>query len=257
VLSFGTACRQLLRAGKRVPGSDRHVLTADVLHLRQRQQHYLQQRYHERRGGLPLRAETFLCHNPRSMVGPYLDPPIHRDRSTHQLRYDQRHLSATDGARVVTRLRQLRRLRGLAGAREGAAATEFAIFLPFFFLLLFGILEFAHACFVLNTLQFAVSQGTRFAMTTEANPPTVNSAGDCTGVTTYESSIQAFLQRQLGAYISSANASVSGGTCTAGSPATVTVNLTVSYDFNFILTALVPFGPITLQQKATVTAPLV
>ena len=157
----------------------------------------------------------------------------------------------------MRRLAQLFGLRWLAGARDGAAATEFAIILPFFFLLLFGILDFAHACWVLNTLQFAVSQGTRYAMTTAANPPSVDSAGQCTGVTTYESSVQAFLQRQLAAYLSSANATVSGGTCTAGSPGTVTVNLTVSYDVSFILTALVPFGPIILQQKATVTAPLV
>jgi Flp pilus assembly protein TadG len=157
----------------------------------------------------------------------------------------------------MARLGRLLGRRGLCGATDGASATEFAIVLPFFFVLLFGILEFAHACWVLNTLQFAASQGTRYAMTTAANPPSLNSAGQCTGVTAYQSSIQAFLQRQLAAYLSSANATVSGGTCTSGSPATVTVNLTVSYSFNFILSALVPFGPITLQQTATVTTPLV
>jgi Flp pilus assembly protein TadG len=163
---------------------------------------------------------------------------------------DQRH-SHFDGARAVTGSRRLLGLRRLGGTQDGAAATEFAIVFPAFFLLLFGMFEIAHGLWVINTLQFALAQGARYAMTSGAVPPTA--AACASGLAAYEASVQADLRRQLAAYLSSATVPLPTGTCTAGSPSTVTLNLIVTYNFNFILTSL---GPIALQQTATVTTPI-
>lgn len=152
-------------------------------------------------------------------------------------------------------IRSLRLLgRRLAGAQDGASATEFAIVFPMFFLLLFGIFEFAHACWAVNTLQYAVAQGARYAMTTGAGL----TASNCTS-SPATTSVTAYLNRQLTAYFPSGTSSTvtATGNCVTSSP-TVTFNLTATYNFNFILSGLVLLNPngITLQQKATVTTPL-
>ena len=152
--------------------------------------------------------------------------------------------------------RSLQRLgpRRLAGAQDGASTAEFAIVFPLFFLLLFGILEFARLFWAVNTLQFVVSEGTRYVTISPTGKPT---AGNCaTSLVTYQSSVQAYLQRQLATYLSSGAPSVTASNCTA-SPATVTVNIAVSYNFNFMLSNLVTLlGAVPLQQQATVTTPL-
>jgi Flp pilus assembly protein TadG len=144
--------------------------------------------------------------------------------------------------------------RRLARAQDGAVATEFAIVFPAFFLLMFGFLEIAHALWAINSLQYALAQGARYALTSSANPP---SADACASrLAGYEANVQADLQRQLAVYFTTANAPLPTGNCTAGSPSTVTLSLTVTYNFNFILTHLFPLGPIPLKQTATVTTPL-
>jgi Flp pilus assembly protein TadG len=154
----------------------------------------------------------------------------------------------------MTRSLHLLPRRRLAGARDGAVATEFAIIFPLYFLLLFGILEFAHGLWVINTLQYTLGQGTRYAATSSAGPP---AAGTCS-LGTYEANLQSYLQRQVGAYLTGATVPLPSGICTAGTPPTVTVNLTVSYPFTFILSNLTTWFPhgVTLQQKASVTIPL-
>lgn len=145
-------------------------------------------------------------------------------------------------------------LRRLAGARDGAAATEFAIIFPAFFFLFFGLLEVAHVLWVINTLQYVVAQGARFATTNSANPPTA--ASTCgSSIGTYETNVQSNLNKQIAFFLPAASAPLPTGSCTAGTPATVTLNLRVTYPFTSLLTSLFPSG-ITLQQKATVTLPI-
>lgn len=48
---------------------------------------------------------------------------------------------------------------------KGATAVEFALVLPVFALLLFGIIDFGRYFFVQHTLQFATREGTRLALT--------------------------------------------------------------------------------------------
>lgn len=154
----------------------------------------------------------------------------------------------------MTRSPRLFGKRRLAAAEDGAAATEFAIVFPAFFLLLLGIFDFAHACWVVNTLQFAVSQGARYATTTSSGVPTASSA--CAGaVAAYQTNVQAYLQRQLSPYLTGATVPLPTGNCITGA---LTVNLTVTYTFTFFLTEMVGMFPhgIPMQQQATVTTPL-
>lgn len=150
--------------------------------------------------------------------------------------------------------------RRLAGARDGAVAAEFAIVIPIFFLFLFGIFDFARVCWVVNTLQVVLSQGTRYVMTTPGSnsKPTAGNCATWSGAATYQTNIQTYLQTQLTGLLSSAAGVVpTAPTADCGtSPRTVTVTLRATYQFNF-LGNLVPLAPITLQQQATVTAPLI
>ena len=47
---------------------------------------------------------------------------------------------------------------------RGATAVEFALVLPLFVLLLFGIIDFGRYFFVQHTVQFATREGTRLAL---------------------------------------------------------------------------------------------
>lgn len=53
---------------------------------------------------------------------------------------------------------------GRKGA-EGVTAVEFALILPVFALLMFGIIDFGRYFFVQHTIQFATREGTRLALT--------------------------------------------------------------------------------------------
>ncbi len=56
------------------------------------------------------------------------------------------------------------RMRRTMLNRKGAAAVEFAMVLPIFALLIFGIIEFGWYFFVQHTIQFATREGTRLAL---------------------------------------------------------------------------------------------
>jgi len=47
---------------------------------------------------------------------------------------------------------------------RGASAVEFALIMPFFFLLLFGIVDFGWYFFNQHTIQYATREGTRLAL---------------------------------------------------------------------------------------------
>ncbi len=55
----------------------------------------------------------------------------------------------------------------LRACRLGAAAIEFALVMPIFFVMVLGIMEVARAMWIKSTLQWAVEQTTRYAL---ANP---------------------------------------------------------------------------------------
>jgi len=160
----------------------------------------------------------------------------------------------------MTRLLPRRGVRRLLGARGGASTAEFAIVLPFFLLFLLAILEFARAFWTVNTLQYAVGQGARYVtMSPIGNiKPTVGGCATWTA-TAYQTSVQAYVQRQLATVLPSATVLMPVATpnCSA-SPPTVTVTVKVSYDFGFILPNLATLlGTVPLKQQAIVTTPLI
>jgi Flp pilus assembly protein TadG len=69
-----------------------------------------------------------------------------------------------------------RRTRRLLGVRRGAAATEFAIVAPIFFLMIIGFLEFGRALMVQQVLINASRVGARQAITTSATASAVETA---------------------------------------------------------------------------------
>ena len=149
--------------------------------------------------------------------------------------------------------------RRLAGTEAGAAAADFALVFPVFFLLLFATLEFARAFWNFNSLQYVVSQSVRYAMTTGTNnKPTPTDNCSTSSLSAYKTSITNFVTTQLGTYLPSTPAPIATVTvanCTT-SPATVTVTVLATYSFSFILSSFTPWGPITLRQQAVVTTPL-
>jgi Flp pilus assembly protein TadG len=156
--------------------------------------------------------------------------------------------------------RWVRRLTAgrLLGAEEGASAVEFAIVFPVFFLLLFGIFEFARAWWAANSLQFAVAQGARYVMTSPSGsgrPTGANCATWTPGA--YQTAITTYMHRQLSNWnVSTATPSANPSVNCSASPPTLTVLVSASYTFTFVIS--VPgLGPsINLHQHATVTTPL-
>lgn len=98
-------------------------------------------------------------------------------------------------------------------ARRGAAAVEFALVAPIFFMFIFGMIEYGRAVMVQQILTNAAREGARVAILTTATTTSVKSA-----VTTYLSN----------AGISGATPSVSPDpptSATTGSSVTVTVSV--------------------------------
>ena len=58
----------------------------------------------------------------------------------------------------------IRNSHGIRKGDRGATAVEFALVLPLFVLLLFGIIDFGRYFFVQHTVQFATREGTRLAL---------------------------------------------------------------------------------------------
>lgn len=164
----------------------------------------------------------------------------------------------------MTWWRRLRFKELLRDRDNGAAAAEFAILFPIFLLMLLGIFDFARACWVANSLQFAVAQGARYATmsptgssrATAANCTTWVSSG---GSTTYTSTITSYMRTQLSNWgVATASPSATASVSCAGSPPTVTITVGASYTFNFLLVDLTGWipGGIAMRQQAVVTTPL-
>jgi len=160
---------------------------------------------------------------------------------------------------MIRRLTMRRMLR----AQEGASAVEFALIFPFFFLMLFGIFDFARACWVANSLQFAVAQGARYVMTnpTGSGKPTgANCGSTAWDSSTYTGNITTAMQAQLANwYLSTASVPTPVATLDCdGSPPTLQVTLGASYTFTFMLTDLVGLfsAGLPMSQQAIVKIPL-
>ena len=113
----------------------------------------------------------------------------------------------------------MHKLRRLArGKRLGAAAVEFAVVAPLFFLLVFGMVEFGRMVMIQQVITNASREGARKAVLDGATSSNVKSS-----VVTYMSN--------GGVTIATSNVTVNPtdpSTATAGSPVTVTVSVPFS-----------------------------
>lgn len=165
-------------------------------------------------------------------------------------RLDRADHPQADGTRLV-----IRSLRKLVHRSDGASTVEFAVAVPAFLLFLLGIIEVARGCWTVNALQNAVAQAARYATLNNGNRP---SASGCTSTTaaSYQTAVQNYLESVLNATLPSAAPDVDIGSCPTGGFPTLTLTITATYTYNFVLGALIPVTPITVQQQEILTTPL-
>ncbi|HZT51383.1 MAG TPA: TadE/TadG family type IV pilus assembly protein [Stellaceae bacterium] len=110
----------------------------------------------------------------------------------------------------------------LAHDRRGVTAVEFALLLPFFVILLFGIIEFGQALFLQAALQHAVTEAARCA-TISGAPGSTPDCSSADKVATYAASEAYGLAVASGVFSTSAPA---GFNCVAASyPFTLSIPL--------------------------------
>ena len=139
-------------------------------------------------------------------------------------------------------------LRRCAGERDGVTIVEFAILLPFFLILIFGIIEFAQVVFFQAALQHAVTNAARcyseFAAANSLGP--TNAPPDC-GTTANVQTVA--VQQAYGLNIPAA-------TFTAAPPAGGFNCVNADYVFSFTIPLMPPFSiPLTAASCYPVAPP--
>jgi Flp pilus assembly protein TadG len=119
--------------------------------------------------------------------------------------------------------------RRLRQDRSGIAAVEFALVAPMLILLLLGVLEFGRLMWVNSNLQFAAEQATRYAIAhTSASPDDITAQA--------QSALQGM--GVTGVQFDVVNSATS-------------VSVTLTYNFTFVSSGVLPYGPITLTGAST------
>jgi len=157
--------------------------------------------------------------------------------------------------RAIIRSRQR-----LCCSEQGATAVETAIVFTALMLLIFGILQFAQIFWAWNTIWLAIEEGGRFAMINSTQNPNASACPvpnpqppGCTPYSFPVDCVQSQINNILSNYpspASSPNAFAVSLSCSAGPPATLTIQGT--FTFSFIGSTLFPYGPITLTSQYTV-----
>jgi Flp pilus assembly protein TadG len=137
------------------------------------------------------------------------------------------------------------------GADDGTTAVEAGVVISVLVLLMVGSMEFGRALWTYNTMTLAVQEGGRYAMVYNATSfPSGPPAASCpsAATVTLANCAVARASEYLSAYGTPSvgvSASVDGSTAP---------NMTISatYTFNFILSGLLPYGPINLTSQVTV-----
>jgi Flp pilus assembly protein TadG len=126
------------------------------------------------------------------------------------------------------------RLRRLFGARDGAAAVEFALVFPVAALFLIGAIEFGRLFWMRSLLEHAVEETGRYAMA-----HTTAAQSELTGV----------LQQRAAAALAASAIGITYATAATGGTNYLTITATYSFGF---MTNMIPYGPITLQSQTRV-----
>lgn len=149
---------------------------------------------------------------------------------------------------IIRRSRPAGAIRRWTGASDGVTIVEFAILLPFFLILIFGIIEFAQVVFFQVALQHAVTNAARcyseFAAANALGP--ANAPPDCSTT----ANVQAVaVQQAFGLNIPAA-------TFTAAAPNGGFNCVTANYVFSFSLPLMPKFTiPLTAQSCYPVAPP--
>ncbi len=117
-----------------------------------------------------------------------------------------------------------RRVQSAMGDRAGGALIEFAVALPVFVMLLFGIFEFGRTLWIQNALHYSVQQAARCA--------TINVTLCGNGTSATQSQVQAFAAGLAGAGIPTSAFCLNSG-CTSPFPTAPTA----CSSFNFVSAA--------------------
>jgi Flp pilus assembly protein TadG len=138
------------------------------------------------------------------------------------------------------------------GADDGATAVEACMVMLMLVLLMTGSMEFGRAFWTWNTMVLAVQEGGRYAMVyNPASYPSGPPSASCPSAATVTLSNCAVARANeyLSAY-GTPSVSVSSSAGWTTTPPSMTI--TATYAFNFILPALLPYGPINLTSQVCV-----
>ena len=130
-----------------------------------------------------------------------------------------------------------RRRRHDLGDCSGATAVEFALLLPVFFAIVFGVMEFGRVLYTTHTLDNAVREGVRYAMVHGAASPNPALSADIEAVV-----------KSRAAPLDPAKVVVLPVSFEPNNRPDSTVMVQVRYDFDFLLP--VPLGPVTLTSAS-------
>jgi len=130
-------------------------------------------------------------------------------------------------------------------ADSGQSLVEFAISAIVFLTLIFSVIEFSFLFFAKLTLQNAVREGGRYAITGQA----------LTGKARYASILQTVEDNSMG-FATSSNTQICSavGGCSSGGGPGDTITITVTYDYNFITPLVAVFftgGKYTFSVSST------
>lgn len=105
------------------------------------------------------------------------------------------------------------------GRQHGSAAVEMALIAPVLFLLLMAVFEFSIVFFTSLTMQYAVREGSRFAITGQSQL-----SGDASVSQRYQAIIQSIKNNSVGMY-DSVNPVISVNNTTYATPNAYTANM--------------------------------
>ena len=134
-------------------------------------------------------------------------------------------------------------------AEEGAAAIEAAFIVPLLLLMMMGTVEFGRAFWTYHRMLLALEDAGRYAMVYAASPSLLNST-TCPSVTTM--TLANCAVARANSYLASSGAT--GVSVSSSQDSATPPNLTIAATcpFNFLVPALLPYGPITLTSQVKV-----
>jgi Flp pilus assembly protein TadG len=125
--------------------------------------------------------------------------------------------------------------------REGSAAVEFAIAVPIMLLLLFGVFDFGRMMWLTSSVKHAATEGVRYAMVrgAESTAPATSDQ-----ISTYVKS------RAAG--VNADDLAVAVSWSPDNNPGSL-ITVQVDYQYEFLLSRMLPFGPVDLSGASTKT----